>query len=404
MLMFWVGIAVMVVVALTFVVLPLLWPRKIAGPDAVSLSIALHKDRLLHLNQQRQREELAPEAYNQMHLELEKSLLDEIPEVKTHATHPKRSTGLAIALLIILPVVAVCFYLYGDSFRKYADYRMAYEKTRKLNAEIAELGSVDNIITQLKQRVDAHPDGRGWFLLGRLYMKQERFSEAVAAFVKAEQLTQATPEMLIAHAEALYFINGHTLNLQARALLTSALKLQPNAKEAVSLLAIDAYQRGNFAQAASYWQQLLSQYPPDSDEGKILLRMIAEAQQHLEKSSNNTAKIVLPVSVQLAESLKNKVRGDETLFIYAQAETGSPMPLAVVKRLAHDLPLQITLNEGMGMLPGVSLADVDKVRVIARISKSGQPLAANGDLEGSSDVIEVHKHPEKIVVMIDKVH
>jgi cytochrome c-type biogenesis protein CcmH len=403
MLIFWIVIAVMVLVALAFVVPPLLWPRPLFAPDAVSLSVALYKERLQRLEQQKQAGEIAPDEYSSLRLELEKSLLGEIPEVKANPVLQKPGTGLAVALLIIVPLVAVVFYWYSGSWRQLADYKATAEKTRVLNAEIAKLGSLDNIIAQLKQRVQEHPDGHGWFLLGRLYMKDGHFPEAIAAFARADQLTPATPEILVAYAEALYFANGRSLNPQAMALLTTTLKLQPDQPEAVNMLAVDAYQRGNYSQAAGLWERLLPQYPPDSDEGKVLLRMIGEAQQHTGKPSV-AAKILLPVSVQLAASLKNKVQGDETLFIYAQALAGPPMPLAVVRRLARDLPLEITLNEQMGMMPGMSLTDFKQVRIIARISKSGQPLAASGDLEGSSGVVEVRQHPEKIVVVINRVN
>ena len=105
----------------------------------------------------------------------------------------------------------------------------------------------------------------------------------------------------------------------------------------------------------------------------------------------------------LAPALKDKLAPGDALFVYARAENGPPMPLAVAKLDPAQLPTTVTLTDAMAMTPAFKLSSVERVFVGARISHSGQPVAQPGDLEGDAGVVAVdRKAPVKI--SIDKVH
>ncbi len=77
------------------------------------------------------------------------------------------------------------------------------------------------------------------------------------------------------------------------------------------------------------------------------------------------------------------------------------MPLAIVRKTAAALPLQVTLDESMAMTPQFSLATFDSVVVGARISKSGNAAPSSGDLEGlSASVTPGSEQP--VVIVIDR--
>jgi cytochrome c-type biogenesis protein CcmH len=111
----------------------------------------------------------------------------------------------------------------------------------------------------------------------------------------------------------------------------------------------------------------------------------------------------LKVEVALAPALKSKVAAGDVLFVYARAENGPPMPLAVAKLDAGKLPTSVTLTDAMAMMPAMKLSSVQRVFVGARISHSGQPIAQVGDLEGDAGVIAVNT-TTPIKISIDKVH
>ena len=110
----------------------------------------------------------------------------------------------------------------------------------------------------------------------------------------------------------------------------------------------------------------------------------------------------ITASVQLSPSLTSRLDGSETLFVFAQAQGGPPMPLAVVRRAASELPLTVTLDESMAMTPQMTLSSFDQVVVSARISRSGSAAASSGDLQGRSAAVSPASRPA-VNVIIDQV-
>ena len=102
--------------------------------------------------------------------------------------------------------------------------------------------------------------------------------------------------------------------------------------------------------------------------------------------------VAAPISVSghvsVSPEFKSKVSPDDTVFILARAVHGPRMPLAVFRMKAKDLPLVYVLNDSMAMSPEMKLSDFDQVVVVARISKSGDPMPHPGDLEAVSGVVK----------------
>ena len=77
------------------------------------------------------------------------------------------------------------------------------------------------------------------------------------------------------------------------------------------------------------------------------------------------------------------------------------MPLAIDRVKVSDLPRVVLLNESMAMTPAMSLGTVDKVEVVARISKDGTAAAKPGDWEGSLGPVDLTSVGSVINVIID---
>lgn len=107
----------------------------------------------------------------------------------------------------------------------------------------------------------------------------------------------------------------------------------------------------------------------------------------------------IAVHVQLAPALRAKVRPGDTLFVFARAVGGPPMPLAIARLQASALPTTVMLTDGMGMTPNLRLSSFKQVNITARISHSGQAMPATGDLDGSVGPVPVHADkPVDIVI------
>ncbi|MGW8310900.1 MAG: c-type cytochrome biogenesis protein CcmI/CycH, partial [Thiogranum sp.] len=85
----------------------------------------------------------------------------------------------------------------------------------------------------------------------------------------------------------------------------------------------------------------------------------------------------------LDPALKDRAAPDDTVFIFAKAVQGPPMPLAVVRKRVSQLPVTVTLDDSLAMSPAMVLSKFAQVTVGARISKSGQAMPSSGDLQGA---------------------
>jgi cytochrome c-type biogenesis protein CcmH len=106
-------------------------------------------------------------------------------------------------------------------------------------------------------------------------------------------------------------------------------------------------------------------------------------------------------TVKLAGALAGKAAPTDTLFIYARAETGSRVPLAILRGGAGELPRSFELDDSMGMTPAVTLSGTPSVVIEARVSKAGGAFVQSGDLVGTSP--PVAPGARGVTVVIDKV-
>ena len=104
----------------------------------------------------------------------------------------------------------------------------------------------------------------------------------------------------------------------------------------------------------------------------------------------------------LDPKLKDKVGANDVLYVFAKAVGGPPMPLAIARLTAAQLPAKVTLTDGMGMLPTMKLSQFPQVIVGARISKSGNAIAQSGDLQTLSAPLPTTR-TEPLALTIDQV-
>jgi cytochrome c-type biogenesis protein CcmH len=260
---------------------------------------------------------------------------------------------------------------------------------------------LDAMVERLAARLRENPDDvEGWKLLGRSYGALGRFPEAVDAYLKAATRAPRDAQILADLADVLAMSRGQSLQGEPEKLVLRALELDPQNLKALALAGTAAFERKDFAGAVRYWERMLPLVAADSEDARSIQASIAEARSLL-KPGAVPAAAALKGTVRIAPDLKAKVSPDDTVFVFARAAQGPPMPLAVKRVKARELPLEFALDDSMAMAPGMQLSGFPRVIVGARVSKSGSATPQAGDLQGAS--APVANDASGVSVVIDSV-
>ena len=325
----------------------------------------------------------------------------------------------AIAIAALFPIAAVLIYTQIGA--------PAALDPKALRAAPAHAGQeftpeqVEQMVSQLAQRMEQEPNKlEGWVLLGRSYSAMGRFPEAAKALQRALQLRENDPDLLADYADVLAMANGQKLDGEPMRLLDRALALDPDHRKSLALAGTAAYERADYAGAVAYWERLLKTLPPDSEDLRSIQASIDEARTlggnkapKVAQSRAPTGPAKQPESsgasvaagsgtiageVSLARELAAKAAPEDTLFVYARASEGPPMPLAIQTLKVKDLPAKFSLDDSMSMAPEMRLSKFPQVMVLARVSKSGKAAPQSGDLQGSAGPVKLGVTQLKVVI------
>lgn len=256
---------------------------------------------------------------------------------------------------------------------------------------------IEKMVAGLAERLKTEPDNQeGWVMLGRSYLVLGRYTEAAEAYERANRLSlEDDAELLTNFAEALLFTQDSKFTGETRALLNRALRANPTHPKALWYAGIGAFEKGEYAQAVRHWEALKKHAPPEVvnkvlDDNIARARALANPQaaapatQPTEQPTDNMDNSALNIRITLAPELRDQVTPTQALFIFVKTTDGQPMPLAVTRHTAGDLPLTITLSDNNAMMPSHKLSDFSDYQVGARISQSGTATLAPGDLFGNA--------------------
>lgn len=93
---------------------------------------------------------------------------------------------------------------------------------------------------------------------------------------------------------------------------------------------------------------------------------------------------LIRASVSVSDSARDALPEDATVFVIARDPAQPSPPIAVTRRRLAELPSVIELDDGDSMIPGRELSAFAEVEVVARVSLSGQPTAQSGDWFGTA--------------------
>jgi len=277
-LLFWLLAAAMAALALVFA-LPGMLARR--APPArgrrTEMNAAIYRGELADLARERAEGRLTEPHYARACEEIERRLLSDVAGERAVPLPAGPSRAAAFVMAIALPALAFGLYaVFGNP--------LAIEMGPAAAAVSA--GSPPSLPArrdELRRHLARNPrDGRGWVLLARMDFETDRFADAAASYAKALAAAPkiaADAAVWCEYADALGMAQGGALAGRPRELVMRALTLDPAHPKALEMAGSAAYEHQDFAAAAQYWQQLLTQLPASSVRHRELAAAIARAER-----------------------------------------------------------------------------------------------------------------------------
>ena len=396
---FWLLSVLLLLIALGFLLVPVVRARRRQSEeDRTALNVALYEERLAELQGQFDAGTLTAGQFEAGRDEAARELLED-----TQGEGPERVSrigrALPITLALLLPLLGLGLYLHWGASDK-------LELARELQSPPADLA---DMIQRLERSVKAQPDSsESWYFLARAYMAQERFQEASEGFAKAVELAGREPALLGLQAQAQFFANGKRWDADLQALVDEALAADPAEPTTLGLMGIVAFEKDDYQGARAYWERLLAALPahdPTREAIQSGIRTAIErgglqaqsAQSDATPNAGADAAVELRVRVSLAEAIRDKVAPTDSVFIFARALSGPPMPLAVKRLTVADLPAEVSLSDADAMLAQLKLSLHPQVQVVVRVSRAGDATA--GEWTGrSGPLANTEKSPQTVVI------
>src|ERR1022692_448088 len=266
-----------------------------------------------------------------------------------------------------------------------------------------------------KHLADQPNDLEGWLMLGRSYDALGRVDEAIVAFDHAHALDGGkNVEATLGLGEAISMKAGGEVTEQAAQLFEQALAQEPQNPRALLYSGYAAAVLGDRALARSRWEALKAMHPPHQVMEMLDARIAELATLPMAAGGSSTAPqsaspagtgagapgmgagapamgaapaaadpaAKATVNITIAPALTARLHAGTPLFVFAR-EPGSRGPPLAAKRLTSEaIGTRIELSAADSMLPGHALVSGQRVSITARVSFSGQPTPASGDLFG----------------------
>jgi cytochrome c-type biogenesis protein CcmH len=330
--------------------------------------------------------------------------------VDAASTRTERRTA-SIVVAISLSAVAVAMYVGLSNWN-----------WKAVETETAKNASVEDMLKSLEAKLAANPkDVDGWLLLGRSYTALSRFGRAADAYQQAYDLTRGeNVDAIIGLGEALALTDEASLSGRAGQLFDAALQKAPNHPKALWYGSMAALQANNLKLGRDRLQLMLAQNPPEQIRG-VIERQVQDLNAQLgegpaaattppgmQPPAPNAATAApsgqsrsIKVAVKIAPDIQKQLSGALPLFVLARDPQAGGPPLAVQRHSSAEAPLNLELSERDAMIATRTIASVPRVKVVARLSKTGAPQAQSGDFYGEADY-EFAKDTGTLQITIDR--
>ncbi len=415
--------AILIIIAtLAFLIWPLLFTRNTFSYARHAQNIHYAKERLVELELQLKNASISANDYEALKLEIESTLAQDIDLAESDLSEasplPRRPNKAAIGTLcLFIPLGAAFFYGYVGT--PDAIKNMATQVNSSTAGGQPSADEIRKMIADLEQRMADNPnDLQGWSVLSRTYLALGQYSKARDALKRVIEIGGDSDQAYASLADASALMNNGDMSGEPIQYADKALSLNPNNRQALWLRGLAASQVNDKPTAKKHWALLLNLLDSEPDQQaqlqKIMRDTLGESTEEAmitnatsteglaetmgKETATETIASSLAVTIALDSQINAKVSKQDTVFVFARAQHGPPAPLAVKRLTVADLPTTIRLSDHDAMLPQLKMSLFEEIEVMARVSKSGQPIANVGDWE--SEAVSANPGQETAVELL----
>ncbi len=392
--------AALLVLAVLTIVVPPLWrsPNAARAVDSRAAKLEIFRDQLAELEHDRSAGSLAQGDFDQAKRELQRRLLDEVDAPDCAPAEPSAPvrrgvSRTALALLVVVPLAALAGYLLLGN----PDALDPLRRQARVSPQ-----QIDEMLVKLETRLKTNPDdAKGWVMLARSYKALSRYADSAEAYRRAGALIDNDPALLADYAEALAQVAG-SLEGRPLELVARALKLDPDEPQSLFLAGAAASERKDYAAVVEYWGRLQAQLDPGSPDGQAIAEALDQARAAAAQGQGGgqaaAGRESIAGEVTISGKIAAQAQPDDLLFVFARADEGSRMPLAVLRLRVADLPFAFRLDDTLALPGGKKISEFATVSIEARIAKAGKAQTSAGDLFGSVKGVTPGSRGVKLVI------
>ena len=311
-------------------------------------------------------------------------LLDVDHESERQASNRKHTLhiGIPLARWVMLGVVVV---LVLGSVSLYQ--RMGYAKevlfTQDLQTQDLTPQKVSDFLQYRSRRYGSVED---WYYEATDDVSAGRYNEAVVAFEKALEAMPREADgrvnLLVEYAQAIFYANGNQSSKKMQKTVDAILEQAPTEAIALGLKGVAEFDQKNYLGAVLAWQEAI-RYNSNSAERIALLSAITKARDVGAIDYQQVAPIITHQLAMKVEWDKRNLHWlkDDILLVYALAK-GQKMPVAIQRVFPEDLEQPILLTNLDAVMPTVTLAQIDKVDIVVKLSNINDNDLTKGRIIG----------------------
>lgn len=432
-IVFWMLMVFMLLIAIVILVYPLLKTRNKSLLAYKESNLRINDEKIKELDLDLQEGRIDQTLYKAARDELDRELLIDIPaeSQQTAALHytsaAKRQPATALLIAIFIPMCALLLYLELGMHSASDESFVASQQQSQQRLPPGQQAQGQPSVEEMARKLEAHIEKNGgtvqeWTMLGRAHKYLGNHELAAKAFTAALDKDVNNVQLMLESAEMIALNNNRIFTPESRELVMKAYAQEPDNANVLWFAGVAEYQQGHYQQAIDHLTQLLPLARGEEEVMNSIISIVAKSREQLiaagkkvpelealldvklmpavdlpSQATNTSASMAaestpvtgatrLTIAVDVSAEVREKFDASDSIFVYAKAEQGPRMPLAVQRLTLAALPATVVLDDSMAMVEGMNLSAFDQLVVSARVTKSGSAIAKSGDFIGTIGV------------------